>query len=199
MFAALAAATARKVVNVITLAAGLVLLLVAGLHLAPEAIGAGGTALVFLLVGAGAGVVLELVVDRKANPSPGTVQLAAWIGLAVLALHSTIDGAVYSAAFGHSHGSGVLTSIGLILHEAPEGVVAMMLGLQAGLRPGAAALAAFAASSITTPIGWALGRAVGERGHEVMEAMFAASAGLLLYVGWHLATAGWRAMRRRAS
>jgi hypothetical protein len=28
-----------------------------------------------------------------------------------------------------------------------------------------------------------------------MQAMFAASAGLLLYVGWHLLAGGWRAIK----
>ncbi len=98
----------------------------------------------------------------------------------------------------HGEGSGLLASLGLILHEAPEGVVAMALALQAGLRPPIAATAAILASSVTTPIGWILAHAIGESGHDVMQAMFAASAGLLLYVGWHLIAGGWRALRTKS-
>lgn len=105
------------------------------------------------------------------------------------------DGAVYTAVFWHGEGSGLLASLGLILHEAPEGVVAMALALQAGLRPPIAATAAILASSVTTPIGWVIAHAIGESGHGAMQAMFAASAGLLLYVGWHLIAGGWRAIR----
>jgi zinc and cadmium transporter len=97
--------------------------------------------------------------------------------------------------FWHGEGSGLLASLGLILHEAPEGVVAMALALQAGLRPPIAATAAVMASSITTPIGWVLAHAIGESAHGAMQAMFAASAGLLLYVGWHLIAGGWRSLR----
>jgi zinc transporter ZupT len=81
------------------------------------------------------------------------------------------------------------------MHEAPEGVVAMMLALQAGLRPLRAAGVAVAASSLTTPAGWMLAHFVGESAGGAMQAMFAASAGLLLYVGWHLVAGGWRALR----
>ena len=72
----------------------------------------------------------------------------------------------------------------------------MALALQAGLKPPVAALTAVLASSVTTPLGWMLAHAIGESGHGVMQAMFAASAGLLLYVGWHLVAGGWRALRR---
>jgi zinc transporter ZupT len=89
----------------------------------------------------------------------------------------------------------MIASLGLILHEAPEGVVAMALALQAGLRPPAAAGIAVLASSLTTPLGWVMAHAVGESAQGAMQAMFAASAGLLLYVGWHLISGGWKALR----
>jgi zinc transporter ZupT len=60
-----------------------------------------------------------------------------------------------------------------------------------------AVLVAFVASSLTTPLGWLLANFVGDNAHGAMSAMFAASAGLLLYVGWTLAVGGWRAMQRR--
>jgi zinc transporter ZupT len=72
----------------------------------------------------------------------------------------------------------------------------MALALQAGLRPPVAATAAVLASSMTTPLGWVIAHAIGESGHGVMQAMFAASAGLLLYVGWHLVAGGWRSLKR---
>ena len=197
-FALLAATMAKRVTDFVGLLGGVVILLVAITHLAPEALEAGDVERMFLFGGAAVGIVLELIFRARSTPSPSTQRLAAWLGVVLLAIHSTLDGAVYTAVFWHGEGSGLLASLGLILHEAPEGVVAMALALQAGLRPPIAATAAILASSVTTPIGWILAHAIGESGHGVMQAMFAASAGLLLYVGWHLIAGGWRALRTKS-
>lgn len=194
-FALLTSTMARRVTDLVGLVGGVVILLVAITHLAPEALEAGDLQLWFLIGGAAAGVVLELIFRIRSTPSPTNVRVAAWLGVILLAVHSTLDGAVYTAVFWHGEGSGLLASLGLILHEAPEGVVAMALALQAGLRPPIAAMAAILASSVTTPIGWVMAHAIGEAGHGIMQAMFAASAGLLLYVGWHLIAGGWRSLR----
>ena len=194
-FALFAASMARRVADLVGLAGGVVILLVAVFHLAPEAFSAGNTQRVFLFAGAGLGIILELLFRTRSDPAPATIRAGAWLGVLVLAIHSTLDGAVYTAVIWHGDGVGVLASMGLILHEAPEGVVAMMLALQAGLKPPAAAGVAVAASSLTTPLGWVLAHVVGESAHGAMQAMFAASAGLLLYVGWHLIAGGWKALR----
>ena len=194
-FALLTSTIARRVTDLGGMVGGIVVLLVAVTHLAPEALQAGDFQLWFLIGGAVAGVVLELIFRVRSQPSPSSVRVAAWLGLILLAIHSTLDGAVYTAVFWHGEGSGLMASLGLILHEAPEGVVAMALALQAGLRPPIAATAAVMASSLTTPIGWVIAHAIGEAAHGIMQAMFAASAGLLLYVGWHLIAGGWRSLR----
>ncbi len=194
-FALLAASMARRVADLVGMAGGVVVLLVAVFHLAPEAFAAGGAARIFLFGGAATGVLLEIIFRTRSDPAPATIHAGAWLGVLVLAIHSTLDGAVYSAVISHDDGYGMVASMGLILHEAPEGVVAMMLALQAGLKPARAAGVAIVASSLTTPAGWALAHLVGESAHGAMQAMFAASAGLLLYVGWHLIAGGWRALR----
>lgn len=194
-FALLAASMARRVADLVGMAGGVVVLLVAVFHLAPEAFAAGGAARIFLFGGAAAGVLLEILFRTRSDPALSTIHAGAWLGVLVLAIHSTLDGAVYNAVISHDDGYGMVASMGLILHEAPEGVVAMMLALQAGLKPARAAGVAIIASSLTTPAGWALAHLVGESAHGAMQAMFAASAGLLLYVGWHLIAGGWRALR----
>jgi zinc and cadmium transporter len=198
-FALLAATMARRVADIVGLAGGIVILLVALTHLAPEAFAAGEVERWFLFIGAAVGVGLEFLFRARSEPSPSTVRIGAWLGIVVLAIHSTLDGAVYTAVFWHGEGAGLFASMGLILHEAPEGVVAMALALQAGLKPPVAATTAVMASSMTTPIGWVIAHAIGESGHGVMQVMFAASAGLLLYVGWHLIAGGWRALRAKGS
>ncbi len=195
LFALLAASMARRIADLVGMAGGIVVLLVTLLHLAPEAFAAGGTERIFLFVGAAIGIVLEVLYRSRPDPAPATIRIGAWLGVLVLAVHSMLDGAVYTAVLAHDHGTGLLASLGLILHEAPEGVVAMMLALQAGLRPLAAAGVAILASSLTTPAGWLMAHIIGESAKGAMQAMFAASAGLLLYVGWHLVAGGWRALR----
>lgn len=198
-FALLTASLARRVSDFVGLAGGVVVLSVAVFHLAPEAFNAGGTERVFLFAGAAAGIVLEVIFRTRASIAPSTVRLGAWLGVLVLAIHSMLDGAVYTAVFWHGDQTDMVASLGLVLHEAPEGVVAMMLALQAGLRPMAAAGVAVLASSATTPLGWAMAHAVGESAQGAMQGMFAASAGLLLYVGWHLIAGGWQALRMKRS
>lgn len=198
MFALLATSLARRAGDVVSVFAGVIILLVAVFHLAPEALQSGTAEWVFLIIGAAVGVSLELLFRNRTNPdAPASVHLAAWLGILVLSLHSTLDGAVYTAVFSHDDGTGLLTSLALILHEAPEGIVAAMLALQTGLRPLPAVGIAVLASSVTTPMGWALAHAVGDSAQGAMQMMFAASAGLLLYVGWHLIAGGLHAMRQR--
>ena len=195
-FALLAATMAKRVTDLVGMAGGIVILITGLTHLAPEALAAGNTERFFLFAGAAVGILLEVVFRTRSQPSPQTETLGAWLGIIVLGIHSTLDGAVYTAVLWHGEQSGLMTSLGLILHEAPEGVVAMAMALKAGLKPPVAALTAVLASSVTTPLGWVIAHAIGESGHGVMNAMFAASAGLLLYVGWHLVAGGWRSLRR---
>lgn len=196
-FALLAAATARRVSNILGLVAGVVLLLVAGLHLAPEALSGGRDALMFLVGGAAVGLGIEVLFRTRRHPDgPRAVRLAAALALGVLALHSTLDGAVYTATFWKNPDSGFLASLGLILHEAPEGVVAMALALQLRLSPAAAAGLAIVGSSLTTPLGWGLAHGLGDNAGGSMNVLFAGSAGLLLFVGGHLVLGGWQALRR---
>lgn len=195
-FALLAATMAKRVTDLVGMAGGIVILVTGLTHLAPEALAAGNAERFFLLAGAAVGVLLEVIFRTRSEPSPQTERMGAWLGIIVLAIHSTLDGAVYTAVLWHGEESGLMTSLGLILHEAPEGVVAMAMALKAGLKPPVAAMTAVLASSVTTPLGWVIAHAIGETGHGVMQAMFAASAGLLLYVGWHLVAGGWRSLRR---
>jgi len=195
-FALLAATVARRIADLVGMAGGGVILFVGLTHLAPEAFAAGDVERIFLLGGAGVGILLEVIFRARNLSSPATEQIGAWLGIVVLGLHSTLDGAVYTAVFWHNHASGLMASAGLILHEAPEGIVAMALALRAGLKPPVAAVTAVLASSVTTPLGWIIAHAIGESGQGVMQIMFAASAGLLLYVGWHMIAGGIRALRR---
>jgi zinc and cadmium transporter len=195
-FALLASTMAKRVTDLVGMAGGVVILIVGLTHLAPEAFAAGNVERIFLFGGAIVGILLEVIFRTRSTSSPATEHAGAWLGIIVLGLHSTLDGAVYTAVFWHSDSSGLMASLGLIMHEAPEGIVAMALALKAGLKPPVAAVTAVLASSLTTPLGWIIAHAIGESGHGVMQVMFAASAGLLLYVGWHMIAGGIRALKQ---
>lgn len=198
IFAMLTATTARRIADFVAFVGGGVMLAVAALHLAPEVIQSGTLGRWLLIGGALVGVGLEALFQLGANRPGATtaVRTAAIAALGVLSIHSLADGAVYGAAFAHNHGTGMLASLGLIFHEAPEGVVAFMLALQLTSGP-RAALIAILCSSLTTPAGWMLAQSLDAGNSNALEAIFAASAGLLLYVGWHLLAGGWKAIRRR--
>ncbi|HVY91035.1 MAG TPA: ZIP family metal transporter [Hyphomonadaceae bacterium] len=197
-FALLATTIARRVTDLVGLAGGVVILLVAIFHLAPEAFASGVIERFFLFGGAAVGIALEMLFRVRSGPAlASSARMGAWLGLLLLAIHSTLDGAVYTTLFWHGDSTELLASFGLILHEAPEGVAAMALALQAGMKPWPAAGVAIFASSLTTPIGWGLAHLIGDAGNDAMQAMFAASAGLMLYVGWHLIAGGWKAIRAK--
>jgi hypothetical protein len=51
--------------------------------------------------GAVAGIVLELIFRARSGRSEAAAHKGAWLGIAILAVHSTLDGAVYTAVFWH--------------------------------------------------------------------------------------------------
>lgn len=197
MLAVFAARFAGRMSLAMTLGAGLVLIAVGVLDLAPEALRDGGPAALLIVVGFLAGVAIEGVLRRSHSHGDGQrLKAAAWFGLALLSAHSALDGALYAITFRHGEDVGLLTGFGLMLHEAPEGVAAVMLCLRAGLSPLRSLAPAIFASSLTTPMGWVLARAIGETARPVTEALFAATVGLILYVGAHLTLEAARAISR---
>ncbi len=189
--ALLAADFARRAHRAVVLLAGVVLVAVCALHLVPEALEHGAAGGMALALGLLVGGVLEgggrLVLRRGGTAGSHVV---AQVALLALALHSTVDGAIYAVASSHDHTSGLLVGPGLILHEAPEGVVALFLALQTRWTRAQAVAAAVCASSLTTPVGWVIGTAAGAAAHEQIDMLFAASAGLLSYSGARLLISG---------
>lgn len=184
---------ARRAQGIVMVASGVLLLGAVILHLGPEIIGHGLAGLVAIAIGALVGGSLELV-SRSVSLSRNAVgaKAVARTALLALAVHSTIDGAVYAIPFAHDHNSGVAAGLGLVLHEAPEGAIALMLALQAGWSRLPAILVAALASSATTVVGWAAGAAIGGAAADHIEMLFAASAGLLAYSGVRLIMVGLR-------
>ncbi|MEZ5937606.1 MAG: ZIP family metal transporter [Hyphomonadaceae bacterium] len=197
VFARLAATSAARFANILTFLAGVVLLLVSLGHLAPEAFAEGTLARVLLIGGILLGLLIERAFRSHSHVPSRFMPGAAIMGLVALGVHSTLDGAVYAATFAHDEQSGLLVSVGLILHEAPEGVVAYLLAHQVGWSRARAIFAALVASTFTTPLGWALAHLSWNGAEHMQSLLFSVSGGLLIYVGVRLAIGGWRSLQRR--
>ncbi len=70
-----------------------------------------------------------------------------------IAIHSIIDGVIYTITFQVSILVGVLSVLGLVIHEFAEGVITYIFWLSGGARKKTAAFYAFLVSGLTTPLG----------------------------------------------
>jgi len=68
-------------------------------------------------------------------------------------IHSLIDGVVYTVTFSISTVVGILTGVGLVVHEFAEGVITFSMLLKGGYSTRKAGIYAFLAAALTTPIG----------------------------------------------
>jgi zinc and cadmium transporter len=101
-----------------------------------------------------------------------------------IGIHSFIDGIVYTVTFSVSAFMGVLVSIGMVLHEFPEGLFTYVLLRKGGFQERAALWAAVFAAALTTPLGTLISfPIVSQIDQPVLAALLALSAGALIYVG----------------
>ena len=164
-------------------AAGMLITL-AFLHILPEAFSLTTHAPVWLTAGFFGGLVLNFLVhtilpDREVTMLPRE----AITPILAIAIHSFVDGIVYSVTFAASFSSGVFTALSLILHEFPEGVIAFAILRRHHVSNRVSFIGAFLASALTTPLGVLVsGPFMYGLGSTTIGALFALSAGLLLYV-----------------
>lgn len=106
------------------------------------------------------------------------------IPLLGIGFHSFIDGFVYSIAFNVSILTGSLATLGMVLHEFPEGIVTYLLLVRAGFGERKALLLAGIAAAGTTPLGMLVSYPiVSTLDAHTLGALLALSAGALVYVG----------------
>jgi zinc and cadmium transporter len=153
------------------------------LHMLPEALHRSPHALWFILGGFTIGLGSEQLMRAVQAADVPTGRMAALTPVLAIALHSTLDGAVYAVSFAADYASGVYTALSLILHEVPEGIVAYAILSRHGFSQKAAFGLAFLAAAATTPLGALIAApmlvGVGAGG---LAALYALSAGLLVYV-----------------
>lgn len=70
-----------------------------------------------------------------------------------IAIHSLMDGISYTVTFSMGTVIGVLTGVGLVIHEFAEGVIAFSVLLKGGVSEKKAGIYAFLVAALTTPIG----------------------------------------------
>lgn len=101
-----------------------------------------------------------------------------------IGFHSFIDGFIYSIAFTVSLLTGFLATLGMVLHEFPEGIVTYLLLVRSGFTERTALWSAFFAAAATTPLGmlasWPM---VSRIDPPTLGSLLALSAGALIYVG----------------
>jgi zinc transporter ZupT len=99
-------------------------------------------------------------------------------------LHSLLDGVIYSVTFNVSIFTGVLTAIGMVLHEFPEGIVTFLLLERGGFSKKKSAWYAFLAAAISTPLGTLVSFPfIAKIESSILGSLLAFSAGALVYVG----------------
>jgi zinc transporter ZupT len=101
-----------------------------------------------------------------------------------IGFHSFIDGVIYTVTFNVSVLTGVLAAIGMVLHEFPEGIVTFVLLERGGFSRKKAAVYAFFAAALTTPLGALVSFPfINTITRPTLGILLAISAGALVYVG----------------
>lgn len=131
-----------------------VLLVAILFHLAPEALSYGPDAINWIVAGffamVGVGMLLRLFTDGQRNLLGAAFGYAS---IVALGFHSFVDGLIYEATYYAEFFTGTIATLGLLLHEFPEGVIAYFLARGAGLDRTMSILWAFVAASVTTVAG----------------------------------------------
>lgn len=101
-----------------------------------------------------------------------------------IGFHSFIDGFVYSITFSVSLLTGYLATLGMVLHEFPEGIITYLLLRRGGFTQRQALWLAFLAAAATTPAGMLVSYPlISAIQRPALGALLAVSAGALVYVG----------------
>lgn len=168
----------------ISFAAG-VLLTVSFLHIIPRSFEMNAGAPVFLLIGFLALYLLNRFVNLYlCREFENMEYVAGLIPVLGIALHSLIDGMIYSVTFNVSVFTGVLAAIGMIFHEFPEGVITFVLLERGGFDRRQSLTYAFLAAALTTPLGAVISFPfIKDIDRGSLGALLALSAGALVYVG----------------
>ena len=163
-----------------------VLIAASFLHIIPKSFSMNPRAPVWLLVGF-LGLHLfnrfltSFVCEKDPDKKDYVIGIVPMIGIG---FHSLLDGFIYSIAFTVSILTGFLTTMGMVLHEFPEGIITYLLLLRGGFTERNALLTAFLAAAATTPLGMLVSYpAISQIKQHTLGGLLSLSAGALVYVG----------------
>jgi len=166
--------------------AGGVLLAASFLHLIPRALSLNVGAPAYITVGYFALLtfnrfITAFVCEKDPDKRECAIGIVPALGIG---FHSFIDGFVYSITFSVSVLTGSLATVGLVLHEFPEGIITYILLLRGGFGKRRSLFLALAAAAVTTPMGMLISYPlVSAIGDKALGALLGLSAGSLIYVG----------------
>ena len=174
--------------------AGGLVITIAVTHLIPEALTMTANAPWLVLAGFGFGFVVHSLLGAGAHehahdhdhpPSAKAINPIREVAPVVaIALHSALDGLIYSVTFAVIAETAVIAATGLIIHEFPEALICFVLLQRAGLSNMRAMVFAFLASGATTFGAAAISAPYANLlDAQTLGMMFAVVAGLLLHVG----------------
>jgi zinc transporter ZupT len=160
-----------------------VLISVSFLHIVPKSLGMNEQAPLYLLTGylfmhLFNRFITAYVCDKNPEFAIGLVPLLG------IGFHSFLDGVVYSITFTVSIFTGILSAIGMVLHEFPEGIITYLLLIRGGASPRQSLWLAFLAAAVSTPLGTLVSYPMISRIEpSLLGALLSISAGALIYVG----------------
>lgn len=162
-----------------------VLISVSFLHIVPEALGLSRNAPFYVLAGYVFMHLFNRFVTAFVCDRPATRDYAlGLVPMLGIGIHSFIDGIIYSVTFSVSALTGILVSIGMVLHEFPEGIFTYVLLRKGGLHERAFACSGGRGSRLDdAPRHDRLLSVVSRIDQPVLAALLALSAGALIYVG----------------
>jgi ZIP family zinc transporter len=169
----------------ICFAAG-VLISASFLHIIPKSLSMNPQASVWLLVGFfGLHLFNRFLTAFVCEKNPDRKEYAIGVvPMLGIGFHSFIDGIIYSIAFTVSILTGYLATLGMVLHEFPEGIITYLLLVRGGFSERKAMYLAFLAAAATTPLGMLVSYPlISAIERETLGALLSLSAGALVYVG----------------
>jgi zinc and cadmium transporter len=174
----------RNIVYFMSFAAG-ALVSVSFIHIIPKSFEMNEDAPIYLLIGFLAIYLfnrfLSLYICQEYQCETLATGIIPMLGIG---FHSLLDGVIYSVTFNVSIFTGVLAAIGMVLHEFPEGIVTFLLLERGGFERRRAALYAFLAAAISTPLGTLVSYPfIDDIAKPTLGILLAVSAGALVYVG----------------
>lgn len=156
------------------------------LHIVPKSISMNQQAPVWLLVGF-LGLHLfnrfltAFVCEKDPAKKEYVIGIVPMLGIG---FHSFIDGFIYSIAFTVSILTGYLATLGMVLHEFPEGIITYLLLVRGGFKERKAMFLAFLSAAATTPLGMLVSYPfISAIDRPTLGALLSLSAGALIYVG----------------